>query len=204
MRGRRRARASETGNSQRLSSEFLERILQPYQPTGTDYLRSAEVLGCHLSANDSTELPLYSVGGTFRIPHSCYIRDTGHFNAVEFLICFNQLAYSTFGHMFASGLFGGSDLGRVPERCRERLKEVSADRFFEHQLSSMLILRCTTRFREAMSAREFTGVLDVRRVSLRNGAFLTDTRCVFRDRNGGVAEGEVLLAYSVERPAVAA
>ena len=31
--------------------------------------------------------------GEFSISESCYIAETGHFNAVEFNICFNQLSY---------------------------------------------------------------------------------------------------------------
>jgi len=34
--------------------------------------------------------------GNFTIGDSAYIRSTGHFNAVELIICFNQLAYSAF------------------------------------------------------------------------------------------------------------
>ena len=46
-----------------------------------------------LAATKGKDAGLISAKGRFSIPDSCYIDDTGHFNAVEFNICFNQLAY---------------------------------------------------------------------------------------------------------------
>src|SRR2546422_760024 len=41
--------------------------------------------------------------GEFAISESCYIADTGHFNAVEFNICYNQIAYITLAHSVLHG-----------------------------------------------------------------------------------------------------
>ncbi len=38
------------------------------------------------------------IKGEFGISSSCYIESTGHFNAVEAIICYNQLAYTFFAH----------------------------------------------------------------------------------------------------------
>ena len=44
--------------------------------------------------------------GRFSIPESCYIDSTGHFNAVEFNICYNQLAYVLFAGCINAGVMG--------------------------------------------------------------------------------------------------
>ncbi|MGW6540873.1 FcoT family thioesterase [Streptomyces sp. NPDC055051] len=44
--------------------------------------------------------------GMFTIPEPCYIDDTGHFNAVEFNICYNQLAYYTLAAMIRDRVHG--------------------------------------------------------------------------------------------------
>lgn len=183
---------SDAGN---LAPDFLAKILSPYQGTNTAYLKSATVGHAALTEADGTDKPLFSVSGRFCIPNSCYIRDTGHFNAVEFLICYNQLAYSTFGYMFQAGVFRNGRATRLPPLCRELLATVSIERFFTQQLSSMLILKCTTRFRDVIDAKDFRGTFSVERLSYHKGSFFTETRCVFNDAAGGYAEGDVLLGY---------
>jgi len=178
-----------------IAPDFLARILRPYQPTGTVYLRSATVTDTCLSKAAAPTRPLFSVSGGFSIGCSCYIQDTGHFNAVEFLICYNQLAYSAFGYLIQSGVFRSGAPTRLPRECGELLSRISMDRFLDQQLSSMLILKCTTRFREPINAKSFTGELSVNRITYHKGAFLAETRCVFTAPAGGRAEGDVLLAY---------
>ena len=178
-----------------IAPDFLARMLRPYQPTGTVYLRSATVRDTCLSNPAPPTRALFSTSGVFSIGSSCYIQATGHFNAVEFLICYNQLAYSTFGYLIQSGVFRNGTPTRLPQECREMVSKISMERFLDHQLSSMLILKCTTRFREPINARSFTGHLSVNRLTYHKGAFLADTRCVFTGSAGGSAEGDVLLAY---------
>jgi FcoT-like thioesterase domain len=177
-----------------LDPKFLARILAPYHGTRTDYLRSASVRSSGITSADSSA-PLFAVSGEFSIPTSCYIQDTGHFNAVEFLICYNQLAYSTFGYMFSSGAFRSAAPTRIPPACRDLLAKVSLEEFFTQQLSSMVILKCTTRFRNMIDAKHFFGTFSVERISHHKGSFFTETRCVFTDPSNGRAEGEVLLGY---------
>jgi len=75
----------------------LADILRPYRPHAR-YLKSAEITAFRAkAADDKSKTALVTAGGRFSIPESCYIDDTGHFNAVEFNICFNQLAYVAFG-----------------------------------------------------------------------------------------------------------
>lgn len=182
-----------------IDAAFLARILAPYSPTGTDYLRSASVMSA-IGPDDGPETtsPIITTRGRYRIPSSCYIQSTGHFNAVEFLICFNQLAYVTFGHLIASGVLTRLPAGRVSESCRTALQSLSIGSFFDKQLSSMFILRTESRFKRVIDPNDFTCELSVKSMMYRHRTFFTDTECRFRDADGGEAEGGVLLAYPLQ------
>jgi FcoT-like thioesterase domain len=74
-----------------IPSKLAAEILRPYKQNAT-YLKSAEIT----HVNDKSAISpgtadhkLVSGKGRFSIPESCYIDDTGHFNAVEFNICYN-------------------------------------------------------------------------------------------------------------------
>ena len=97
----RSARRDERRGGHRLpiaiSDTFVADILKPYRPRAT-YLRSAEITQFSEEAleDSASDVSLVTGAGRFSIPESCYIDDTGHFNAVEFNICYNQLAYVVF------------------------------------------------------------------------------------------------------------
>ena len=78
-----------------ISKDFIDDILKPYRKHA-QYLKSAELTHFQDKCSCATkgkDAGLITAKGRFSIPESCYIDDTGHFNAVEFNICFNQLAY---------------------------------------------------------------------------------------------------------------
>ena len=82
-----------------ISKDFIDDILKPYRKHA-QYLKSAELTHFQDKCSCATkgkDAGLITAKGRFSIPESCYIDDTGHFNAVEFNICFNQLAYVAFG-----------------------------------------------------------------------------------------------------------
>src|SRR5688572_6040661 len=100
---------------------LIATLLEPYRPQckylksavvedarpGAEYLvtapgtRSADAaLG---SARPGAEVQPVRARGEFRIQESFYIADTGHFNAVEFNVCYNQLAYVLIGQCILSG-----------------------------------------------------------------------------------------------------
>jgi len=186
-----------SGAPRAIAPAFVARILSPYQPTRTDYLRSASVAGLpdgKVSPERDGE-PIVITQGRYCIPGSCYIQSTGHFNAVEFLICYNQLAYVTFGHLIAERQLDRLPRGRVSASCRAALEALSIETFFANQLSSMFILKTETRFKRVIDPSDFKGELFVRSVFYRHGMLFTDTECRFTDSSGGEAEGNVLLAY---------
>jgi FcoT-like thioesterase domain len=193
-------RASRTESS--LAPELLSRILAPYQPTGTDYLKEASVApgadhGSALDGADRRATPIATAHGRYTILNSCYIQSTGHFNAVEFLICYNQLAYATFGHLVAHRLLDALPDGRVSAACQEQIRRMSIDLFFAKQLSSMFILRAGTRFKRVIDTDDFAAELSVDSIMYRHGTLFIDTTCRFSDDQGGDADGNVLLAYPV-------
>src|SRR5882724_11344285 len=77
-----------------ISDTLVADILKPYRPHAR-YLRSAQITHFRDKAAEgiAANKGLVTAAGRFSIPESCYIDDTGHFNAVEFNICYNQLAY---------------------------------------------------------------------------------------------------------------
>lgn len=178
-----------------LDAGFLARILAPYRPTATDYLKSAAVSRCCFWEDAAADGTILALTGRYSIPTSCYIQSTGHFNAVEFLICYNQLAYVAFGHVVRSRMLDRADLVNTSSGAREHFSKLTYDDYLRQQLSSMFILKAETRFKGMIAAEDFTGELELKRFFYRSGTCFADSFCSFRDERGGYAEGEVLLAY---------
>ncbi len=185
-----------------LDPVFIAQVLEPYRPTGTDYLRSASVIQSCLWDDGADQRPVLTLSGRYSIPTSCYIRNTGHFNAVEFLICYNQLAYVAFGHIVRARMLEEEGLVNVSPAARDQLSKLTFDDFRRHQLASMLILKTSTRFKVPISAGSFTGELQLLKFFYRNGTCFATSFCSFRDDQGGYAEGEVLLGYPLRPHAV--
>ena len=112
-----------------VTDEVRSRVLSPYKAEATYLLRAAV-------DPSPREEALVSANGEFTIPFSCYIADTGHFNAVEFNICYNQLAYVLLGQCVISGL--------LPE-----LEIATFEEYRRRQLPDFLILRLKSSFRQA-------------------------------------------------------
>jgi hypothetical protein len=187
-----------------LDPAFIAQVLEPYRPTRTDYLRIASVIQSCLWDDGADERPILTLRGRYSIPTSCYIRNTGHFNAVEFLICYNQLAYVAFGHIFRARMLEEDGLTNVSPAVRDQLSKMTFEDFRRHQLSSMLILKTSTRFKAPISAESFTGELQLLKFFYRNRTCFATSFCTFRDDYGGYAEGEVLLGYPLGPHAVLA
>jgi hypothetical protein len=81
-----------------ISPAFVADILSPYKAHAR-YLKTAEIASFREKSSDDKGKGALAKGvGRFAILESCYIDNTGHFNAVEFNICFNQLAYVMFAN----------------------------------------------------------------------------------------------------------
>ena len=164
--------------TQRLDTQLLAQVLKPYRDN-CRYLKSAQVIA------ENGEV---AARGRFAIGESCYIDDTGHFNAVEFNICYNQLGYYLMAKCVEDSLFPIFETWTVAD-------------FQERQLSNMLIYKFSSRFRRMINSRSFEGDLIFREpvVSQRPGrpdVMFMETVCTFRDDDGGSAEGEATIALT--------
>jgi hypothetical protein len=154
--------------------QLMAEVLRPYKPH-CRYLKSATV---------SVQNGLAVARGEFIIPTSCYIDDTGHFNSVEFNICYNQLMY----YMFAKS---------IKERAMPALANWTMEDYWERQLPDILIARFGSLFRSPIDSASFSGEVKVSSITesdVRQPVLLTETAVRFWDRHEGSAEGDVLIA----------
>ncbi|MGD2076363.1 MAG: FcoT family thioesterase [Gammaproteobacteria bacterium] len=185
---------ASTRDAWEIESDFVREILSPYKDHAT-YLRSAFITdgpaqGTLAPRRDAAKKSLMTAFGEFAIPESCYIDDTGHFNAVEFNICYNQIAYVLFAECFRKRL-----LHRLAPSLADKLS-MDYDGYRHHQLSSMFIVKYQSKFKQPIDSDLFHGELSVQRVSSMADTFFAHTHIAFSDAGGGYADGSVLLAFS--------
>ena len=174
-----------------ISDAFVAKILKPYREHAK-YLKSARIIDyCEpfsgLEPKDRNEL--VTIEGTFSIPESCYIDDTGHFNAVEFNICFNQLAYVLFGKCIQSGIFH-----RVVFDWEQRVN-LSYESFLKYQLSSMYIAKIEGNFLKPLDSKHFQARLTINRIMWTAQTAFVYTKISYSDAKGVRSKGAVLLAF---------
>jgi hypothetical protein len=156
-----------------MSGDFLmEKVLEVYFPE-CRYLKSCEF-----------NYP--KIKGEFEIPSSCYIKSTGHFNAVEAIICYNQLAYTFFAHTIKNN---------IEEIVK--LNPGSFDEFSkERQLPDSYIVKIDDlRFKKPIDSSKFYANLHLIQVSKMGKAGFLKTKINFWDNYKGESSGEVLLAF---------
>ncbi|RBM08416.1 FcoT family thioesterase [Streptomyces sp. PT12] len=165
--------------------ELLHRVLTPYRAKRCEYLTSAEVT----LEGDPGDGGRLTAACSFYIPESCYIDDTGHFNSVEFNICFNQMAY----YLMAKA---------VKESLVEPFSRWTLDQFWQRQLADILITDFKSAFRSAMSGRHFKGQIEVVDIAewdandLRDALVMLRTRARYWDEHGGESHGEISAAIT--------
>jgi len=154
---------------------LLTRTLAPYAGKDTIYLKRAAVG----RRGDNV------VGtGDFGFHQSCYIEETGHFNAVEFIISYNQLIYYTLAASVRDGL--------IPQLSNWDLAD-----YWARQLPSVLISKIATRFRQPINSRSYRGVLTITDVEFRERSrplIALQTTVEFSDDEIGSALGDVEIA----------
>jgi hypothetical protein len=161
---------------------LIERTLAPYKDH-CRYLHKAWLEWDSSDAGtwrprDPTNDPLCA-RGEFAINESCYIADTGHFNAVEYNICYNQLTYV----LLAAAIEGG--LLKV-------FSHWNFSDFRRRQLGDFLIFRFESEFRSQMLAAHFVGMVRIEKVTVRNGIVVMKTKSEFSGGDGR-ARGEALI-----------
>lgn len=158
-----------------VSPEIQARVLAPYKPH------------CRYLQRSTVELPepgadhLVRLHGELSIPASCYIDETGHFNSVEFNICYNQLIYTLMAQCVASSI--------LPAFGAMTLNE-----YYARQLPDVLIHEFSSKFRRPLNSRAFRGTVSIVEAADRRKFLFLATHCTFEDGLGGTAQGEVSLA----------
>jgi hypothetical protein len=164
--------------------DVLTEALRPYRDH-VRYVHNAEltVPGDHRLVVSRSDLT---------IPESCYIDDTGHFNSVEFNICYNQMMYYAVAKSVKEGLLPAFSTWTLDEFWRRRLSEI-------------LITDFSSTFRQAINPREFHGEIEVTKVVERLGSaeltpmIIIYTAARFWDDDGGRCHGTVKLVVVQSR-----
>lgn len=172
-----------------IADEFTAEILKPYRENAT-YLKAAEIVEVNdKTAIAGTDQKLIIGKGRFSIPESCYIDSTGHFNAVEFNICYNQLAYVLFAGCINAGV-----MGKV--RAVQGAGIPTMAEFKNDQLPAMMIVALESRYFKPLDSKDFTAELSINKISAVGNAWFFFTTITFSDSQGVKAKGSVTLAYS--------
>lgn len=158
-----------------IDDSFLRRVLKPYRSHSCYLKRSS------FHQHDNLDVRGLIMNGEFAIAESCYIDDTGHFNAVEYNICYNQIAYVHLGHCIENGF--------IPE-----LSDYDTDAFFEKQLSNFLIAKLESSFQTQLNAKHFYGTFGISSIKKTSKCTFIKTYCHFYDDGNGRSKGEVTLA----------
>lgn len=164
----------------RTDGPLLAEVLRVYKPH-CRYLRSAAV---------TTDGELPQARCEFVIPESCYIDDTGHFNSVEFNICYNQMLY----YLVAKS---------VKERLVPALADWTMDDFWTRQLGDIYIAGYESVFQRPMRGRElFHGEIELHRVKRRGAVpgrqplIWLETTCRYWEDGGGHCAGQIRIAIT--------
>jgi FcoT-like thioesterase domain len=166
-------------------NELLARVMRPYQSKNCVYLKDVKVS----VAGEPPDGDQVTAVCQFEIPESCYIDDTGHFNSVEFNICYNQMAY----YLIAKS---------VKESLMPPFSRWSMVDFWQRQLADILITDFRSAFRTPMRGQFFRGEIEIAEVVAWDGTDIRDplvvvrTRCRYWDEHGGESHGEVTAAIT--------
>lgn len=167
-----------------IDEQLRVRVLQPYKPNAR-YVHRAVLTQAGNGSSPRLADPQswIRVDGECGFVEPCYIAATGHFNAVECNITYNQLLYLGIAEFVRQRL--------VPE-----LQHWSLEDFFRAQLPDVLIAEYHARFRRPMRSIRYDGWLSFVEVQRRTAdkPLLLQTRAGFHDPNGGECFVEARIA----------
>ncbi len=163
-----------------VDQELLDTILKPYKPH-CRYLKRMTVEVPEQPNGDPPAPYLARADCDFEIPESCYIDETGHLNAVEFNICFNQAYYVITAECINSRL--------VPA-----LNDMTLEHYKRRHLPDVLIHDLSSTFKRVIDRSRFKGEIAIADCVQTSRFIYFRTYCSFQDEHGGYAKGDVTLA----------
>ncbi|MDJ0598954.1 MAG: FcoT family thioesterase [Crocosphaera sp.] len=167
-----------------VNQSLLDIFLEPYKEN-CKYLKKAQFQEPELDHKSDcfsqARTFLWSIKADFAIAESCYIADTGHFNSVEFNICYNQLFYVMIAYLIQNKLI-------------DEMKDWDLEIYKRRQLSDFLIVRFASTFKRPINSSNFQGTLSINKCSARGDLIMIKTSCAFCDDHNGWAEGDVTIA----------
>lgn len=169
--------------------DFMARTLACYFPN-VRYLRKAEVEFAqdHKPFESEAGRCLALSRGEFVAPPAWYIEQTGHFNAIEFNIAYNQLAYVALAQCVESGA--------LPALAASLPKS----EFHSRMLGDILILKYSVAFNKPMDPSSFRAQLAIQKLMTRGNQVFLKTRCQVaaltadQGMQAWTSRGDVLLA----------
>ncbi|MBP5698475.1 MAG: hypothetical protein J6W96_02985 [Alphaproteobacteria bacterium] len=126
---------------QSVSEDIIKKALVTYVAKNTRYLGKAEI-----DKKDDTVV----LRGEFSINESCYLSPgSGHFNAVEAIMCFNQMLYAAL-------------LGGIEKKMFPFYDDITADEFNLHRRKVYILEFEKIKFKKQINNNCFEGVLELK------------------------------------------
>jgi len=163
--------------------DIRQRVLKPYLPVSR-YVTSAQFERPRVAVLPASNRPetWLRLDAECAIKDPCYIESTGHFNAVELNITYNQMIYLCLAEI--------SRLGAVPKPLW------SLEDFFQAQLPNVLITDYQAQFRRQMNSARYSSWLMIEsfEVKPRRNLALLKTRCAASNDGNDANEARVNIA----------
>lgn len=168
-----------------LSNELLERVLRPYLPAGR-LIQSARLERPRHARLPQTNDPdsWLRLDSQCAVAAPCYIEATGHFNAIELNLTYNQMLYLCLAEALRLDLF--------PKPAW------SFEHFFKAQLPNVLIVDYQARFRRQMMSARYQSWLMIESIQVRpqRSLVLLKTRCAASNDCNDANEAQVIIALT--------
>lgn len=163
-----------------ISPEILAEVLVPYRHN-CKYVKRMWIEYLPVGDGVTADQSEASIVGDaeLTIEESCYIDSTGHFNAVEFQICANQLMYATFAEC-------------VRRRLVRSMLSLDLQGYWERRLPNVLITNVTSAYKKVLNPRKFRGRHQLERSYLIKDRVFWEGTFEYTDDEGGLADGSIV------------
>jgi len=142
-----------------LSEEIINQALCTYVAKGTRYITSAQI--------SSEEDSGINLSCTLSIKESCYLSPgSGHFNAVEAIMCFNQMLYVAL-------------LGGIEKKIFPFYKHITPEEFNKNRRKVLILEFEKIKFREQIDNHNFVGKINLKPLHVIKDKIYTDCHFSF-------------------------